>query len=124
MAKHPIVHVEIPVKDPKAAGEFYASLFDWKLDLDPTLNYLQFEAEGGPGGAFVKIGNENGYEHKANSPLLHIATDDIDATLDKVEALGGKTILPKTEIPGIGWFGIFSDPSGNNISLYTSANPR
>src|SRR5438309_1510507 len=119
MAKHPIVHVEIPVTDPKAGGEFYASLFDWKLELDPNFNYLQFEAEGGPSGAFVKIGNEYGYEHKANSPLLYIGTDDIDATLAKVEALGGKTVAPKSEIMGVGWFAIFTDPSGNNIGLYT-----
>ena len=48
------------------------------------------------------------------------ATDDIDASLAKAESLGGKTVIPKTEIPGVGWFGFFSDPTGNVVSLYTS----
>src|SRR6478672_8940481 len=73
MASHPIVHVEIPAIEPKTTGEFYARVFDWKLELDPNFNYLQFDAQGGPGGAFVKIGDsitENGpMKHKANSPL-------------------------------------------------------
>jgi predicted enzyme related to lactoylglutathione lyase len=50
---------------------------------------------------------------------VYVGTDDIAGTLAKVEKLGGKTYVPKTEIPGMGWFAIFSDPSGNKIGLYT-----
>jgi predicted enzyme related to lactoylglutathione lyase len=28
--------------------------------------------------------------------------------------------MPKTEIPHVGWWGVFSDPTGNRIALYTS----
>jgi predicted enzyme related to lactoylglutathione lyase len=38
--------------------------------------------------------------------------------------LGGTVIQPKTEIPTIGWFGMFKDPTGNVLALYTSANPQ
>jgi predicted enzyme related to lactoylglutathione lyase len=27
--------------------------------------------------------------------------------------------VPKTEIPGMGWYAIFSDPTGNRIGLFT-----
>jgi len=44
--------------------------------------------------------------------------------LKLAESLGGKIVLPKSEIPNTGWFGIFEDPTGNQIALYTSMNPE
>jgi predicted enzyme related to lactoylglutathione lyase len=41
----------------------------------------------------------------------------------KAKSLGGTIVREKTEIPGIGWFGIFKDPTGNNLAVYTSVNP-
>lgn len=118
MANHPIVHLEISANDPQAAGKFYSELFDWKLELDPNFNYLQFEAPPGPGGAFVQVGGESGT--KPGDVTVYFGTDDIEASLSKVESLGGKTIMPKTEIPGVGWFAMFTDPTGNKLALYTS----
>ena len=74
-----------------------------------------------PGGAFVKVSDGSaGYgQYKPGEPLIYVSSDDIDATLAKVESLGGKTLLPKTEIPNAGWFGIFADPTGNRVALFT-----
>ena len=56
--------------------------------------------------------------------LVYIASDDIEADLKNAERLGGKIVRAKTEIPETGWFGIFEDPTGNKLALYTSMNPR
>jgi uncharacterized protein len=121
MSNHPIVHIEIPAKDTVAAGKFYGDLFDWKIESDEMYNYVQFQAEGGPGGGFVEVGQSNApVEYKTDSLLVYVSADDIDATLAKVESLGGKTLLSKTEIPQVGWWAVFSDPTGNRIGLYTS----
>jgi predicted enzyme related to lactoylglutathione lyase len=40
-----------------------------------------------------------------------------------VEKLGGTIVRSKTDIPGTGWFGLFKDPTGNVLALYTSLNP-
>jgi predicted enzyme related to lactoylglutathione lyase len=122
MANHPIVHVEIPVINAKDSAEFYAKIFDWKLEHDATFDYWQFRAEGGPGGGFIQVGGQA--DAKVNEPVLYIGTDDIEATLATIEANGGKTILPKTDIPGIGWFAYFADPAGNRMALYTDMNPQ
>ena len=53
--------------------------------------------------------------------LVYVGTDDIEASLAKAESLGGSTIVPKTEIPGQGWFAVFTDPTGNRMALYTPA---
>ncbi len=117
MVSHPIVHLDISAKDPAAASKFYAELFGWKIAVDPNFNYHQFAAEGGPGGGFVGVDDQT---YKAGDIVPYVGTDDIDAFLKKAESLGGKTLMPKTEIPGIGWFAFFADPTGNRIGLYTS----
>jgi predicted enzyme related to lactoylglutathione lyase len=52
-----------------------------------------------------------------------VNSDDIEADLDKSVSLGAKIVSSKQEIPGVGWFGIFEDPTGNKIALYTSLDP-
>ena len=116
MPKHPIVHIEIAAKDPKATAGFYSSLFDWKIETDENMGYVMFQGEPGPGGGFPKIDNEM---YKPGDVVVYIETDDIDATLKKIVALGGKVLAPKTEIPQMGWFAFFSDPNGNRLALYT-----
>ncbi len=118
MKTHPIVHVEIAAKDTKAASEFYKELCGWQIDHAPQFNYYTFRAEGGPGGGFT------GPENSSGGVVIYVATDDIESFLKKAESLGGKTLEPKTEIPGIGWFAMFADPSGNRIGVYKDMNPQ
>jgi predicted enzyme related to lactoylglutathione lyase len=121
VSNHSIVHIEIPAKDTGAAGKFYGDLFGWKIEADPTYNYVQFRAEGGPGGGFVEVGQSGmPIEYKLDSLLVYVSTDDIDATLAKVESLGGKILMSKAEIPQVGWWAVFTAPTGNRVALYTS----
>ena len=78
-----------------------------------------WEDGSGSGGGFPQVSDEN----PAGQVLVYIDSDDIEADLKNVEKLGGKVKHPKTEIPGQGWFGIFQDPTGNVLALYTSKNP-
>ena len=112
MASQPIVHVEIPAKDPQAAGVFYANVFGWQVTQTPGMpDYPMFKGEGGPGGAFTKS--------DPGDVRIYLASTDIDADLQRIEANGGKTLEPKTEIPGAGWFAVFRDPFANTVALYT-----
>ncbi len=49
---HPVVHIEIPSRDPKVNAKFYGDAFGWKLDHAPEADYWMFATEGGPGGGF------------------------------------------------------------------------
>ena len=122
MSDHPIVHVEIPAQDTAAASKFYAEAFGWNIQHEPTFNYYMFQANPGPGGGFVQIGGMG--DNKQGEVLIYIGTDDIDASLAKVEAAGGKMLQPKSEIPNVGWFAYFADPAGNRIALYTTMQPQ
>lgn len=118
MSKHPIVHIEFSAKDLDASAKSYQELFGWKFDPDLQLNYASFETGEGVGGGLNPV-QEN---YPPGTVLVYVGTEDIDATLARVERLGGKVLVPKTEIPGIGWFGIFSDLSENQVGLFTGTS--
>lgn len=119
MLKRNIVHVEIPAVNREVAGEFYADLFGWKIQPVPEMNYTMWEAGNGDEyGGFPQVSEEN----PAGQVLIYIASEDIDADLKKVEKLGGKVLRQKVEIPGMGWYGVFQDPTGNVLALYTGMN--
>jgi uncharacterized protein len=119
MTKRNIVHIEIPAADSAKAGKFYADLFGWKIEHVPEMNYTMWDAGDGSGGGFNPLG-----EHvKAGDVLIYVNSDDIEADLKKAKSLGGTILTEKSEIPNTGWWGVFKDPTGNMIALYTSLNP-
>ena len=120
MSKHNIVHVEIPANDPKAGSKFYSEAFGWGLQEFPEMDYITFDPGEGPGGGFPKVDDQI----KPGDVTVYIETDDIEESLAKIESLGGKTVMEKTEIPQTGWFAWFNDPTGNTMALYTSMNPE
>ena len=119
MTKRNIVHIEIPAANVASADEFYKQLFGWQITVDEKLNYSMWEPVQGPEGGFSPLGQ--GVE--PGNVLIYVDSADIEADLKQVEALGGTIVYPKSEIPGVGWFGMFKDPTGNTIALYTSRNP-
>ncbi|MBK7451524.1 MAG: VOC family protein [Anaerolineales bacterium] len=119
MSKRNIVHVEIPAQNVDAAAGFYQALFGWKVQPVPEMNYTMYEDGSGSGGGFPLVSAEN----PAGQVLVYIDSIDIVKDLEKVVQLGGKVIREKTEIPGMGWYGVFQDPTGNVLALYTSLNP-
>ncbi len=45
--------------------------------------------------------------------------DDLDAYLARAEELGGRRLVPPTQLPGdFGWFAVFADPDGNPVGLW------
>lgn len=119
MTKRNIVHIEIPAADGAQAGEFYQKLFGWKIQHVPEMNYTMWDAGDGTGGGFIDLGETT----RPGDVLIYVNSDDIEADLKQAESLGAKIIQEKMEIPQTGWFGIFQDPTGNKIALYTSMDP-
>ena len=118
MTKRNIVHIEIPTKDAKASAEFYQKLFGWHMETVEEMNYTMWDPHEGPGGGFSNI-DEN---VKPGDVHIYVNSEDIEADLKKVAELGGTVVQEKMEIPETGWFGMFKDPTGNTIALYTSMN--
>ncbi len=117
MSTHPIVHIEISATNRKQSSEFYNKVFGWKIQHIEEMNYSMFSVEDNELGGGFNPAPEN---MPVGSTLIYIDTEDIDVSLREIEMNGGKTIRPKDEIPGMGWFALFQDPGGNLVGLYTT----
>ena len=120
MNPNQIVHVEFASADPIKGGQFYSELFGWPLKAWPEYNYASVEVRDGLGGGFPKI---DGTDYNAGDVVIYIETEDIEGTLQRIEALGGKTLRPRTAINENSWYAFFSDPSGNRVALFSGKNP-
>jgi predicted enzyme related to lactoylglutathione lyase len=107
-----VTHFEIHGRDGKKTQDFYATLFGWSVDADNPMNYGMVSAPDGEG-----IGG--GIAQAMNEPMVtvYVEVEDLDATLKSAESLGGKTILPPSDVPGGPRLAQFADPDGNIIGL-------
>ena len=110
---NPIVHFEIGGRDSDATQTFYRELFGWKIEPMGPAALVAAEGEGSIGGHITSLGHD-----PHTYVTVYAETNDIPGTLAIAEALGGKTMIPETEIPDMGWFAWFTDIDGNIIGLY------
>jgi uncharacterized protein len=106
-----VIRWEIAARDLDRISAFYWELFGWKTaSFDDQ--YRLVEAGKGLGGGFMRCG-------ASMQPYvtIYVGVDDVQATLTKVEALGGSVIVSPTPIRGVGWFALFQDPDGTTIGL-------
>lgn len=115
MSNHPFIHVEISCNDRAAAAKFYGELFGWKFQDFPQMNYTTIDTGQSPGmgGGLNPVTESN----PAGTVTVYVHTDNIDESLRKAEALGATIILPKMEVPTVGFLGFFKDPTGNILAL-------
>ncbi|MDE0686247.1 MAG: VOC family protein [Candidatus Poribacteria bacterium] len=114
---NPVVHFEISGKDGEALSEFYRSAFGWNINYNTHGIYsVDPESENGVDGHIFTTTDDT---CSTNGVTIYIEVDDLQATLEKAESIGGQTLVPPRAIPsGMGSFAMFLDPSGNCIGLY------
>lgn len=126
--KNAISWFEIPSTDLNRATKFYETIFGISLiTMDmPNIKMRMFPLEDmmGVGGAIV----DSGGFHKPSAtdgPLIYLnGNPDVQVVLDKVEAAGGKIMVPKTEIsPEYGYMAVIIDTEGNRIGLHSIPQP-
>lgn len=123
--QHAISWFEIGTTDLGRATKFYETIFGVQLaPLDlPNIKMRMFPLDdmmNGVGGALV----DSGGFHKPSAtdgPLIYLnGNPDLQNVLDKVEAAGGKIMVPKTQIsPEYGYMAVFLDTEGNRIALHS-----
>jgi predicted enzyme related to lactoylglutathione lyase len=115
-----IAFFAVHADDLPRAQRFYKTVFEWK-----------FQAWGPPGFFLIATGDKNdpGIQgalqqrpevvpgERINGYECTIAVADIDAVAAAVVANGGKIILPKCEIPTVGWLIKIQDPEGNVVCV-------
>ncbi len=114
---------EIPVNDLDKAKSFYEAILG--IELQPSemgpmkMAWFPMTPEGtGATGTLVKSA---GYTPSHSGSLVYLSVDDLEATLGKIDANGGKTLMPKQSIGEFGWIAHFEDCEGNRVALHQEA---
>ena len=109
---HPVVHFEVSGRDLDKLQGFYGDLFGWNIQKVPgAMPYAMVEKDGdGIGGGIGQAPDGDGHV------TFYVGADDPQAVLDKAEQLGGKTIMPVTEMPQV-TIALFADPEGHVIGI-------
>ena len=116
---------EIPAINLERAQKFYETVFGISMipmDME-NIRMRMFPLDDmmkQVGGALV----DSGGFHKPSlteGPLIYLnANPDVQLVLDKVEAAGGKIMVPKTQIsPEYGNMAVLVDTEGNRIALHS-----
>lgn len=120
-----ITWFEIPVSDIDRARAFYETILDIKMTKPNVGNEEAVFFPYDPNVVQATSGRVTGILNKSatNSPsgngtVVYInASPDIQTVLDRVEAAGGKIIVPRTRIPA-GNIAIIMDSEGNKVGLH------
>ena len=105
---HTIVHAI----DALESARFYSEVFGWQLQDPANMGYYMLQQpEKGIGGGVGQ--SQDGQGHVT----FYVEVDDPKAALDKIEGLGGKTVVPVTEMEMV-TFAMFTDTEGHLVGLY------
>jgi predicted enzyme related to lactoylglutathione lyase len=108
----PVVHFEIGCRDRERAEAFFSELFGWSINRAGPASMIDTGGAGGINGHITALGHE-----PHHYVTVYVEVDDLSATLQRAEALGGKTVVPPVDLP-TGTFAWFADPDGNTIGLW------
>jgi hypothetical protein len=108
---------ELMTGDPAAAAAFYGPLFGWRVetvDMGGGPYHLLKVGETAIGG-IMKTPAEAGPMPPAWG--CYVTVEQVDATVARVTALGGKVVVPAMDIPGVGRMAVIADPQGATVSV-------
>ena len=119
---NPFVHVELQTRDLPNAKDFYARLFDWKLQDLPMQggSYTMIDVGGGTGGGMFA----NPDPRESPRWMAYVGVDDIRAMTEKARQLGATICVDVTEVGDFGWMSMFTDPTGATLALWQPKQPQ
>jgi predicted enzyme related to lactoylglutathione lyase len=111
-----VIHFEISADEPERAAAFYQKVFGWEIH----------KWEGPKPYWLVKTGPDsqpgiNGGIFLRQGPVGHVNSIDVPSIEDfaaKIEANGGKIVVPKMPIPGVGWLAYATDTEGSIFGIH------
>ena len=121
-----VVHFEVPFEDGDRARGFYKEAFGWQVMEMPEMGYtIVMTGPSGDSGptesGFINGGMLSRQQAAAPGPVIVVDVDSIEATLERIDGLGGTTVVGKTPVGDMGFAAYFTDPEGNVIGLWETA---
>lgn len=118
-----VVHFEIPADNLARAKKFYNTVFGWKMNEIPEMEYVMVgTVESNEDGMPKETGAINGgmleRQDPVKSPVITINVKNIDQAAEVIEKNGGKIVRPKMAVGDMGFAAYFKDTEGNVIGLW------
>ena len=118
-----VVHFEIPADNLARAKKFYNTVFGWKMNEIPEMEYVMVgTVESDENGMPKETGAINGgmleRQDPVKSPVITINVKNIDQAAEAIEKNGGKIVRPKMAVGDMGYAAYFKDTEGNVIGLW------
>src|SRR5687768_4588518 len=104
-------HMELATDDPDGAKRFYGELFGWKFQEMPFEGGMYTMVADADGGGIGGISRKM-MPGQPTAWLGYIIVPSAEKSVAKAKALGAHVIMDKTEVPNMGIFAIFTDPTG------------
>jgi predicted enzyme related to lactoylglutathione lyase len=117
---NPFVHLELNTGDVAKAKAFYKKLFDWKLkdeSMGPGMTYTMLDAGKAPGGGM----QQKPMPDAPTAWLPYVEVADVKRAIAKAEKNGATIVVPFMQIGPNGSLGIFIDPTGAALGVWTAA---
>jgi predicted enzyme related to lactoylglutathione lyase len=106
---------ELMTPDPEGSKAFYDAVVGWTIgEATPEFNGYRMigRSDGGFAGGVLPLTDEM-QQHGARPTWLgYIHVADVDEAIRSIEAAGGKTFMPATDIPNVGRIAMVADPQG------------
>lgn len=111
-----VVHFEINADDPERAAKFYEEIFGWKIKkwegpIDYWLVTTGPEGQPGINGGIMKRMNPQASTYNT------VDVPSVDEFSKKITEHGGKVVVPKTAVPGVGYMAYCADTEGNVFGI-------
>lgn len=118
-----VVHFEIPADDVTRAEKFYSTVFGWKTNRFPGMDYTMLSTSpSNEQGMPTEPGAINGGMPKRQDPVkstvITINVTDIDEALKKIGQNGGEVARGKQAVGDMGYTAYFKDSEGNVVGLW------
>jgi uncharacterized protein len=119
-----VIHFDIGAENPERAIGFYTNVFGWTIKkwdgpMDYWLVGTGSDTEPGINGGLSKRMSPM-KEEGVHGFMCTVGVKGIDAYTEKVLSAGGIITMPKTYIPGVGWFVACKDTDGNAFRMMES----
>ncbi|HXO43578.1 MAG TPA: VOC family protein [Thermoanaerobaculia bacterium] len=110
-----VIHFELNADDPERAAQFYQAAFGWQITKwgGPTDYWMVKTGDAGPGidGGILKR------PQPGATTVNTIGVDSIETAVGQITAAGGRLVVPKFGVPGVGWVAYCLDTEGNTFGI-------
>jgi len=121
-----IVHFEIPSDDIERSKKFYNELFEWNIEKwsgpeslpEGLEEYLTITTMDDKGNKSIAGGMMKRQNPQQQGMTNYIDVKSVQEYSTKVEQLGGKVMVQKKSVPGMGYFAVCLDTENNSFGIW------